>query len=182
MVKGRRVRRLELQDGDQLALAPSSEPGAPRLEFHDPASKRTRRLKRLAAAVIATGLAASGAILVLANVSVPVRGRLATVQGPIAIYDINDQPIASVHSQRHRELDSVGAFSPALIDALLASEDNRFWWHPGIDAVGTLRALITNLSGGKVLEGGAASPSNWPEASIPNKSEKATRCSANGGS
>ena len=154
--KGRRVRTLELRDGDRLALAPSSEPGAPTLEFHDPASKRTRRLKRLAAAVVATGLATSGAILLLANVSVPVRGRLATVQGPIAIYDINDQPIESVHSQRHRELDSVSAFSPSLIDALLASEDNRFWWHPGIDAIGTLRALITNLSGGQVLEGGSS--------------------------
>jgi membrane peptidoglycan carboxypeptidase len=42
-----------------------------------------------------------------------------------------------------------------LIDALLASEDSRFWWHPGIDPIGTGRALVANLLGGRVLEGGS---------------------------
>ncbi len=39
--------------------------------------------------------------------------------------------------------------------ALLASEDNRFWRHPGIDPIGTGRALVTNLISGRVLEGGS---------------------------
>jgi hypothetical protein len=42
-----------------------------------------------------------------------------------------------------------------LIDALLASEDTRFWWHPGVDPIGTGRALLANLLGGRVLEGGS---------------------------
>ena len=33
---GRRVQELELQDGDRIALAPASEPGAPTLEFVSP--------------------------------------------------------------------------------------------------------------------------------------------------
>jgi peptidoglycan glycosyltransferase len=78
------------------------------------------------------------------------------VQGPIAIYDRTNQPIQSVESQRHRELASVKDFSPHVVDALLASEDSRFWWHPGIDPIGTARAMVTNLVGGQVLEGGSS--------------------------
>ena len=42
------------------------------------------------------------------------------------------------------------------MDALLSSEDNRFWWHPGVDPIGTLRAFSANLTGGRVLEGGSS--------------------------
>ena len=154
--RGRRVQELELQDGDRIALAPASEPGAPSLEFLHPRQRRSRRLAIATGGLLAIALTAGGILLLLANVSVPVRGRLATVQGPIAIYDRKNQPIKSVDSQRHRELATLNDFSPSLINALLASEDNRFWWHPGIDAIGTLRALFTNISGGEVLEGGSS--------------------------
>ncbi|MCX5948143.1 MAG: transglycosylase domain-containing protein [Cyanobacteria bacterium] len=46
-------------------------------------------------------------------------------------------------------------YPSVLIDALLASEDSRFWWHPGVDPIGTGRALLANLVGGRVLEGGS---------------------------
>ena len=160
---GRRIRELELQDGDRIALAPASEPGAPTLEFLDPRQRRSRRLAIAAGGLLATALTAGGILLLLANVSVPVRGRLATVQGPIAIYDRKNQPIKSVDSQRHRELATLRDFSPTLINALLASEDNRFWWHPGIDAIGTVRALFTNIFGGEVLEGQQPDPAAGPK-------------------
>ena len=154
--KGRRVRELELRDGDRIALAPASEAGSPTLRFINPSEHNGRRLAWLTGALVVAGLSTTGALLLLANLSVPVRGRLATVQGPIAIYDRNNQPIRSADSQRHRELGSIQEFSPSIVDALLASEDNRFWWHPGIDAIGTLRALTTNVVGGEVLEGGSS--------------------------
>ena len=154
--RGRRVRELELRDGDRVALAPASEAGSPTLRFINPREHTGRRLAWLTGALVMAGLSTTGALLLLANLSVPVRGRLATVQGPIAIYDRNNQPIRSADSQRHRELGRIQDFSPAIVDALLASEDNRFWWHPGIDAIGTLRALVTNVMGGEVLEGGSS--------------------------
>ena len=154
--RGRRVRELELRDGDRVALAPASEAGAPTLRFLNPAEQLSHRLSGLLGLLIASGLGIGGALLLLANLSVPVRGRLASVQGPIAIYDRTNQPIQSVESQRHRELASVKDFSPHVVDALLASEDSRFWWHPGIDPIGTARAMVTNLVGGQVLEGGSS--------------------------
>ena len=80
---GRRVQELELQDGDRIALAPASEPGAPTLEFVSPRQRGSKRLKTAAGLLVATALTMGGTLLVLANVSVPVRGRLATVQGQI---------------------------------------------------------------------------------------------------
>lgn len=154
--RGRRVRELELRDGDTITLAPASEAGAPSLQFQNPRERGRRRLERILALGLLSGLGAAGALLLLAVIDVPVRGRLATVQGPIAIYDRNNKPLESVDSSRHRELKAINAFSPQLIDALLSSEDNRFWWHPGVDPIGTLRAFATNLSGGRLMEGGSS--------------------------
>ncbi|MFV0294999.1 MAG: transglycosylase domain-containing protein, partial [Hyphomicrobiaceae bacterium] len=42
-----------------------------------------------------------------------------------------------------------------LIKAALATEDRRFFEHHGVDVLGTLRALITNLSAGGTVQGGS---------------------------
>lgn len=39
--------------------------------------------------------------------------------------------------------------------ALLATEDRRFYSHPGIDPIGMIRALITNVQAGSVQQGGS---------------------------
>ena len=154
--QGRRIQEIELRDGDQIALAPASEPDAPQLIFRNPSDQNRRSRVNLIGLVIAITLTAGSGLLVVANLSVPVRGRLARVQGPIALYDRNDRPISSVDSERHNELKGLDSFSPVLINAVIASEDSRFWWHPGIDAIGTLRALVTNVLGQEVLEGGSS--------------------------
>lgn len=40
-------------------------------------------------------------------------------------------------------------------EAILATEDHRFFWHAGIDPIGIARALYTNLIQGKRLQGGS---------------------------
>jgi penicillin-binding protein 1B len=44
---------------------------------------------------------------------------------------------------------------PTVQDAILASEDRRFYRHIGIDLRGYLRALLTNVRAGQVREGGS---------------------------
>jgi membrane peptidoglycan carboxypeptidase len=109
--------------------------------------------------VTSLGLAALAglgvATLLLGVLQVPIRGSLAPVRGPLALYDREGRPIASAEGKRHRELAELNAYPRVLVDALLASEDSRFWWHPGVDPIGTARALLTNLLGGRVLEGGS---------------------------
>ena len=166
--KGRRVSQLELRDGDVVQFAPALDEKAPFLQFNDAAGRRRHRVERWLGLLLFGCLGGGGALLLLSNLTMPIRGQLARVRGPVAIYDGNNQPLTSVDSSRHRELKSVNGFSPLLVDALLSSEDNRFWWHPGVDPIGTLRAFSTNLIGGKVLEGGSSLTQQLARSLYPN--------------
>ncbi len=153
--RGQRIRELLLRDGDVVRFGPPEEPGLPELVFERKPMPRGLRLARGLTLVLA-GLGSGGLLLLtLAALWTPVRGSLAPVRGPLALYDRLNRPISSAESSEHRENDSLSDFPPALVDALLASEDSRFWWHPGVDPIGTARALATNVLGGRVLEGGS---------------------------
>jgi penicillin-binding protein 1A len=152
---GRRVRELLLNEGDTVRFGPSHLAGVPELEFHSRRLTRAERLGRVTTLGLAAIAGMGLATLALGVLTLPIRGSLAPVRGPLALYDRQGKPIASAEGKRHRELASLTAFPPVLVDALLASEDNRFWWHPGVDPIGTGRALLTNLLGGRVLEGGS---------------------------
>ncbi|WP_225889823.1 transglycosylase domain-containing protein [Indioceanicola profundi] len=42
-----------------------------------------------------------------------------------------------------------------LIEAVVATEDRRFWWHFGLDPIGIARAAWTNWRAGRVVQGGS---------------------------
>ena len=46
--------------------------------------------------------------------------------------------------------------SPHLVNAIVATEDRRFYWHFGIDLQGTARALLVNLRAGHTVQGGSS--------------------------
>ena len=46
--------------------------------------------------------------------------------------------------------------SPHLINAIIATEDRRFYWHFGVDLQGTARALVVNLRAGETVQGGSS--------------------------
>ena len=64
------------------------------------------------------------------------------------IYDVNDKLIANIHGDEDRVVVPLGKISPNLQKAVIATEDNRFYSHKGVDLVGTIRAVFSNLSGG----------------------------------
>ncbi len=45
--------------------------------------------------------------------------------------------------------------APVTINATVATEDKNFWSNQGVDIVGIIRALLTNLESGRVVEGGS---------------------------
>jgi len=45
--------------------------------------------------------------------------------------------------------------APIMQDATVATEDKNFWSNQGVDVVGIIRALLTNLEDGRVVEGGS---------------------------
>jgi penicillin-binding protein 1A len=42
-----------------------------------------------------------------------------------------------------------------MVEAMVAVEDRRYWGHPGVDPIGTLRALVVNLRAGRSVQGGS---------------------------
>lgn len=53
---------------------------------------------------------------------------------------------------RDIRLNELPAYLP---QAIIAVEDRRFRWHPGIDPIGLIRATIHNLRAGRIVEGGS---------------------------
>jgi penicillin-binding protein 1C len=98
-------------------------------------------------------LAAVGALL---DWSFPPNlSRLASVGTEIV--DRHDRPVALLPAQggvwRFRaDADQV---SPALTNLLVAVEDRRFWYHPGVDPVALARATMQLVRAGHVVSGGS---------------------------
>ena len=78
----------------------------------------------------------------------PVRGPSITLVG-------HDGTRIASHIALFGEAVQVGGLPAYLPQAVLATEDRRFYEHPGIDLVGVLRALVANLRAGHVVQGGS---------------------------
>jgi penicillin-binding protein 1A len=70
------------------------------------------------------------------------------------IYDENDELITEFHVER-RIFVPLTSIPKALQDAVIATEDKRFYSHFGIDPLGIARALYQNYRLGRIAEGGS---------------------------
>ena len=50
---------------------------------------------------------------------------------------------------------SIADLPPHVVDAVLATEDQRFYWHFGVDPIGLARALVINFKAGAYVQGGS---------------------------
>ena len=73
----------------------------------------------------------------------------------IQFYDIHDKLIVAVDGAEKRILIPISSVSPAMKKALLAAEDHHFYEHKGVSFVGIFRAMLSNATHGKVVEGGS---------------------------
>jgi penicillin-binding protein 1A len=71
------------------------------------------------------------------------------------IYDVKGVELASLHDEANREVVPLNRISPNLKRALLAIEDDRFYYHQGVNLTGVGRALSSNFKKGAVREGGS---------------------------
>lgn len=79
-----------------------------------------------------------------------------SVQGPVIVYARDGEtPLREPNTQVHVEFPRLADYSPYLPQAVIASEDSRFYWHQGVDPIGITRALVTNIRGGGIREGGS---------------------------
>jgi 1A family penicillin-binding protein len=105
--------------------------------------------------LLVVGVAALWAFTILPR-SLPSVTALETLQ-PIQgtkIYDDNDEAITELHVER-RILVPLAQIPQSLRDAILATEDRRFYSHWGIDPIGVARAILQNYRRGRIVEGGS---------------------------
>jgi penicillin-binding protein 1A len=125
----------------------------------------TRRQRALAAARALVGgrfgwpalalaglLAAGGALMAVWVVRHALAvDRLASGVGDVVFFGADGRPWFRL-DERRRDV-PLARIAPSLQQAVLATEDRRFYWHPGIDPIGLTRAIAVNLSPGDRREG-----------------------------
>lgn len=80
-----------------------------------------------------------------------------TRRGELSELELEPEIVATVggETQQVKQQRKLSDFSPLLIDAILAVEDERFYYHFGIDPIGIGRALQSNITSGAVVQGGS---------------------------
>ncbi len=101
------------------------------------------------------GVAAVWAFTILPR-SLPPVSALETIQPSRGsrIFDENDELITEFHVER-RIFVPLTQIPHALREAVLATEDARFYSHFGVDPVGIARAVYQNFRHGRIVEGGS---------------------------
>src|SRR2546425_8881536 len=103
----------------------------------------------------AVGVIALWVFMILPR-SLPPVSALETFQPVLGsrIYDDNDELITELHAER-RIFVPLAQIPLVLRDAIIATEDRRFYSHWGIDPIGIARAVVQNYRRGRIVEGGS---------------------------
>ena len=148
----RRIKEVELHHGDIFTLGPPELAEAVRVQFVDPPPWYVKAFR--------WSLYGAGSITALVGIwiayewtKIPVRPLPRSVNGPVVVYSRDGQALRQQTQTAHIEKKRLSEFSPYLADAAVASEDSRFNWHLGIDPLGILRAIWTNIGSGEIREG-----------------------------
>ncbi|MDG2989658.1 transglycosylase domain-containing protein [Candidatus Synechococcus calcipolaris G9] len=148
----RRVFYQDLHHGDVVSLGPPDLEDAVYLKFVNPPP--------LWVTILRYGLYGGLGILALVVAAIALEWQKFSVvplpsidQGPIVILSRDDEPLSSTETRPHKELANLREFSPHLVNGVIASEDSRYYWHLGVDPLGIVRAVLTNVTGGSLREG-----------------------------
>ena len=71
------------------------------------------------------------------------------------IYAADGSLLASLHAQYNRQAVTIDQMAPSMQQAVIASEDARFYQHSAIDPIGILRALWADLRAKSAVQGGS---------------------------
>lgn len=76
---------------------------------------------------------------------------------PVASIELEPELLSLVfgRQQQERMIVPLADVPKVLVDAVLAAEDARFYRHAGIDPLAVLRAAVTNVKSGRIVQGGS---------------------------
>jgi len=104
-------------------------------------------------AIAVSGAAASGAITMFDNM--PSYLEIDELMQPTTLW-AGDQVLARFYDQNRSPV-TYDQVAPVMYDAILSSEDPRYYQHGGVDLIGTTRALLSNAAGGQTQGGSSIS-------------------------
>ena len=159
MYRGKkRLASTVLRHGDVLTLGPAELKDAVTIRYVDPPPWYVQMAQYSLYGVASCSVLAVLWIVGIEWPKIKVRPLPESVQGPVIVYAHKDNtpvPLRSPRNQAHIEQPRLSNFSSYLPKAVIASEDSRYHWHLGVDPIGVLRALVTNIRGGEIREGGS---------------------------
>lgn len=79
---------------------------------------------------------------------------LITQESPVTYRD-GETPIGVFFTEEHRQYVTYDEIPQDWVNAIISSEDQRYWTHPGVDGEGLARAMIQNLKAGHIVSGGS---------------------------
>jgi penicillin-binding protein 1A len=114
----------------------------------------------VAAVVVVVAVAAWPAKVAVGVLSAAVAARSAPVDLPplaqgSAVYDAGGGLIGTFHADDNREPVALSAVSKPMVDAVVDTEDARFWSHGGVDLRAILRAVKVDVGSGAGRQGGS---------------------------
>jgi len=80
---------------------------------------------------------------------------IAELNRGVTIYDSKDQYVCTLRAEADRQAVPLDKISANMKNAIVASEDRRFYHHHGVDPVGIVRAMYRNQQAGRIVEGGS---------------------------
>jgi len=128
-------------------------------------TRRTRRGRFLRLLVLLTLLSVVALISSGAGLYVALAGNLPSLEAQeefvapqtTKVYSGGEEPelLAELHGVENREIVPGDRIAPVMRDAVVAVEDERFYEHQGVDLLGIVRALVTDLQEGEIVQGGS---------------------------
>lgn len=135
-----------------------------------PFYRRAWFLSLLTLALLA-GLGALGGFLYLVHIYGPKAAaidlsKLQEMETASIVFDRNGQQLGKIYVQ-NRETIPLSEMPAAIVPALVAMEDNRFWQHHGVDYIGMVRATLINWRAGKIRQGASTITQQLARNSFP---------------
>ena len=119
----------------------------------------TRFSLRAALAMLVFGVVSVGMVLLFAVVALAIDWEIPEAQGellgPSTVFDRNLTPMTRFAAEIEARPIPLEDMAENLRAAVIASEDQRFYEHEGVDAFSVVRAVFRNLQTGGIAEGGS---------------------------
>ncbi len=149
----KRIDRITLRHGDSFTLGPPELAAAVTISFQDPPPWYLQTMRFGIYGV--SGILGILLTFILMEVAkAPSVSLIPDSTGPVVVFgDGMEEALRQPRTTAHRDLPTIDSFSPYLPKALIASEDARFYWHPGVDPLGIARSVAVARGKGKFTQG-----------------------------